>query len=119
MIIAFPVEYDKGLESRIAEDFGTADCFVWYNTDTKESGFADNTARRKNDGGRGAALIVKETGAEAVIVSGIGCAAVSRLRGLEITAYASQAGRVSGDAELFASGELKAMTAGGCDGSCR
>jgi len=82
MILAFPVGDNKGLESFVYGDFGSAPSFFWYNTETSESGITDNSGCDYDDGGKEAVASVGTLGVEAVIAKEIGCAAVNRLRGI-------------------------------------
>ena len=120
MIIAYPVDWNNGLESRISEDFAEADSFILFDTET---GKMENAVHMRGksiaDSSRKAALLISESGAEAVVVKLIGCAAVNRLRGLGVTAYTSRSGILKDDIELCRSDKLTAIRAGECDNSCK
>jgi len=119
MKILFPVKDNCGLESSVASDFATAPHFLWVDTDTNEFGCVDNDGCDEEDGGKSAVVSASETGAEAVIAIEIGCAAVNRLRGHQIDAYASKGGTIGEDVALFRENSLRRIFAGECDGSCK
>jgi len=116
MILAFPVESDKGFNSHIHNNFGEAPGFFWVNTDTEEMGYFDNDVQ---DSGITAVRMLGDISVEAVVVSGIGCAIVNRLRGIGAVAYSSRAGTVAEAKADYESGALRPVYAGECDGSCR
>jgi len=61
MIIAFPVDYYEELESRLAEDFGEADSFLIYNSETTEIENVSHSGGRNNaDSSRKAAQLISE-----------------------------------------------------------
>ena len=119
MIILFPVADRCGLETSLFDDFGTAPTFLCYDTETKNVSYADNEGCDEDDGGKTSVLSMSELGGETLIVSGIGCAAVSRLRGFGIDTYSSSEKTISADIELFQSGKLNRKYAGDCDSSCK
>ncbi|MGD9808019.1 MAG: NifB/NifX family molybdenum-iron cluster-binding protein [Deferribacterales bacterium] len=119
MKILFPTGDNAGLESSVYKDFADAPTFLWFDTETGGHGFADNDGCGEDDGGKSAVLSASETGVETVIVKEIGCAAVNRLRGHRIDAYASKGGTISEDIELFKANALRRIFAGECDGSCK
>ncbi|PLX66729.1 MAG: hypothetical protein C0603_11040 [Denitrovibrio sp.] len=119
MLILFPVADKNGLGTGIFSDFGTAPFFLCYDTETKKERYVDNTGCDENDGGKTAVTAVSDLGAEVLIVSGIGCAAVSRLRGFGIDTYSSSGKIISANIESFQAGKLNRKYAGDCDSSCK
>lgn len=106
MKIAFPVEEDKGLESRVNEHFGVAKQFLIIDLKTRETRVVAN---KKAEGGTSCktGFIDKDAGVNAVVTKCIGDGSQRGLHALEIKIYAAAADTVAENLDLFEKGDLK------------
>lgn len=110
MIIAFPVDKDSGLESSILSDFSSAKKILCYDTETEKLLCTD---------GYDSEELLRDTGAEAVIVKDIPCGTIAELKKIGIRVYGAKTDIVGEDLKNFLKDEYRQMFSGDCDGSCR
>ena len=111
MIIAIPAD-EKKTDSGVCPSFGRTPCFLYYNTETKESHFMDNGAA-DSPGGAGiqAAQELVDGGAQAVLTPRCGENAGQVLKAAEIAVYKTVPGSVQHNVEEFLAGRLTELTA--------
>ncbi len=106
MKIAIPVN-EKNLESSVCLSFGRAPYFLFYNTDTKESYYLDNSAA-VSQGGAGikAAQVIVDHGARALLTPRCGENAEEVLLKSEVLIYKSISGTVQQNIDAFIAEQL-------------
>ncbi|WDP84900.1 MAG: NifB/NifX family molybdenum-iron cluster-binding protein [Desulfobacter sp.] len=106
MKIAFPVEEDKGIQSRVNEHFGVAKAFMIVDMDTRD---IQVIANKKAAGATSCKtkFIDKDSGVTAVVTKCIGDGSQRGLHGEGIKIYAAQAETVAQNLDLYEKGELK------------
>jgi predicted Fe-Mo cluster-binding NifX family protein len=103
----------KGLDSRVEEMFGRAPYFVLVDTETMETKSVRNTAMRSGHGaGIGAAQIISDEGAEALLTGIVGPNAFEALRAARIKVFegASEFDSIRVALEKFNKGVYKEAT---------
>ncbi|MGI6249170.1 MAG: NifB/NifX family molybdenum-iron cluster-binding protein [Acutalibacteraceae bacterium] len=106
MKIAIPVE-KQNLDAQVAQSFGRAPHFLFYNTKSKESYYLDNTAVADSGGaGIRAAQVVADHGAEALLTPRCGNNAQEVLSGAEVLIYKSIPGTALENIEAFIAEKL-------------
>lgn len=110
MKIAIPVD-EKNLESGVCPSFGRAPYFLFYNTDTKESYFLDNSAVA-NQGGAGirAAQVIADHGVNAMLTPRCGENAQEVLNKAEVLIYKTITGTAQQNLEAFAAEKLELLS---------
>lgn len=106
MKIAMPVN-DNNLESGVCPSFGRAPYFLFYDTDTKESYFLDNSAVASQGGaGIRAAQVVADHGVKALLTPRCGENAEKVLRKSEVLVYKTKPGTIQQNIDAFAAEQL-------------
>lgn len=106
MKIAIPVD-EQNLESGVCPSFGRAPYFLFYNTDTKESYYLDNSAVASQGGaGIKAAQVIADHGVKALLTPRCGENAKEVLRKSEVLVYKSIPGTVRQNIEAFIAEKL-------------
>lgn len=106
MKIAIPVD-EQNLESGVCPSFGRAPYFLFYNTDTKESYYLDNSAVASQGGaGIRAAQVIADHGVKALLTSRCGENAEEVLRKSEVLIYKSIPGTVQQNIDAFVAEQL-------------
>lgn len=106
MKIAIPVN-EKNLESDVCPSFGRAPYFLFYDTDTKESYFLDNTAVASQGGaGIRAAQVIADHGVQALLTPRCGENAETVLSKAEVLVYKTIPGSVQENIDAFVTDKL-------------
>ncbi|MEE0510956.1 MAG: NifB/NifX family molybdenum-iron cluster-binding protein [Peptococcaceae bacterium] len=110
MKIAIPVDHPS-LESKVAENFGRAANFVFYDDATKEAVYVDNSAIMSQGGaGIKAAQVIVDHGAQVLITPRCGENAAEVLKKAGVALYGSVAGSAEDNVRAFEAQELTALT---------
>jgi predicted Fe-Mo cluster-binding NifX family protein len=117
MKLCIPVEENNGLESLVYGHFGSAPCFLIWDSGTEEITVVSN---QNSDHTHGACSPLKAIGSvevDAVVVSGIGARAIERLNSMDIQVLQSSAAKVSEALECFKNNTLSPLApANACSG---
>lgn len=117
-IIALPVGSDRGLDSKVFPHFGRAPAFAIVEVDGSKIVSCRVLKNPAADIHGSTPMFVIETGANVILVSGIGPGAIDKLKsnGIEIATGAS--GTVKETIEAYLAGGLKDLTACEHDHTC-
>ena len=100
---------DEGLESMVASHFGRAPKFTIVDSDTKDVSIIDNTA--EHFGGMSTTPeLIRSSGVDVMLVSGIGPRAVQLFEQMGIRVYVGAAGTTSSALDAYNSGSLQEAT---------
>lgn len=106
MKIAIPVD-EKSMESGVCPSFGRATYFLFYNTETKEGSFLDNSAATSQGGaGIKAAQMITDHEINALITPRCGENAEEVLRKAEVLIYKSISGTAQENIDAFSTDRL-------------
>ena len=106
MKIAIPVD-EQNLDSGVCPSFGRAPYFLFYNTDTKESYYLDNSAVASQGGaGIRAAQVIADHGVKALLTPRCGENAEEVLRKSEVLIYKSIPGTAQQNIDAFIAEKL-------------
>ena len=106
MKIAIPVD-EQNLESSVCPSFGRAPYFLFYNTDTKESYYLDNSAVASQGGaGIRAAQVIADHSVKALLTPRCGENAEEVLRKSEVLIYKSIPGTAQQNIDAFVAEQL-------------
>lgn len=106
MKIAIPVE-NNNLESGVCPSFGRAPYFLFYNTETKENYFLDNSAVASQGGaGIRAAQVIADHGVKALLTHRCGENAEEVLKKAEVLIYKTKPGTAEQNIEAFVAEQL-------------
>ncbi|TJX14564.1 dinitrogenase iron-molybdenum cofactor biosynthesis protein [Tissierella creatinini] len=109
MIISIPVD-EKSLESEVCISFGRAPYFLFYNLDTKESLFVDNSAANSQGGaGIKAAQIIADNKADVLLTPRCGQNAADVFKAADIKIYKSISASVQDNIHDFIDGKLSLL----------
>lgn len=109
MIIAIPVE-EKNINSQICISFGRTPYFMFYNTDTKEITYYDNSAINTQGGaGIKAAQKIIDEKSDILITARCGENSYEVLKDC-VKIYKSQAGSSKDNIDAFLNNELSLLT---------
>jgi len=111
MKICFPVESDKGLDSKVFGHFGSAPVFVVYNTETKAIDKIDNQDLGHIHGMCNPLKALDGNKVDVVIVGGIGAGAIKKLNEMGTKIYKSFEVTIKENLELFENNALSELTA--------
>lgn len=115
MRICIPVNDVRGLDGEPYGHFGSAERFLFVDSETWEAQVVDNGDRNHAHGMCRPLMAVGDAGIDAIIVGGIGARAVERLNEAGIRVYRSMAGTVRSNVEALKKGSLEELTP---DNSC-
>lgn len=124
MIVAFPTQEGKGLESPVYGHFGSAHRFIIVDSETGFFEVLENGDREHTQGRCQPLNALGGRRVDAVVVGGIGAGALSKLNAAGVVAYRAVEASIAENLELIQSGFLPAFTldqtcAGhGADGEC-
>ncbi len=109
MKIAIPVD-EKSLKSNVCVSFGRAPYFLFYNTQTKESYYLDNTAVA-DQGGAGvrAAQVIADHGVKALLTLHCGENAEKVLSKAEVLIYKAISGTAQKNIDAFSDNRLNLL----------
>ncbi len=109
MKLVIPVD-EKKLDSTVCVSFGRAPFFLFYNTDSKESYFLDNSAIASQGGaGIKAAQAIVDENAQVLITPRCGENAEKVLKDAEITVYKSMDGCAQDNINAFLDSTLSVL----------
>jgi predicted Fe-Mo cluster-binding NifX family protein len=111
MIIAFPTQEDKGLESLVYEHFGTAHQFVVVDSETGSFEVLLNGDKEHQHGRCQPLNALGGRRVDAVVVGGIGGGALAKLNSAGVVAYRAAEASVAENLKLIKSGFLPVFTA--------
>ncbi|MBW1720623.1 MAG: NifB/NifX family molybdenum-iron cluster-binding protein [Deltaproteobacteria bacterium] len=106
MRIAFPVVSDKGLESPVYGHFGSAPCFVIFDSERDGIETVENRDSHHPHGQCQPLKALGEIPVDAVVVGGIGGGALRRLQAEGIKVYRAVEGDVRTNLEMIQTGKL-------------
>lgn len=109
LIISIPVD-EKSLETNVCVSFGRAPYFLFYNLDTKEALFVDNSAAN-SPGGAGikAAQIIADNKADVLLTPRCGQNAADVLKAADIKIYKSLSASAQDNIDAFIEGKLSLL----------
>jgi len=110
MKLCFPVEQKEGLESSVYSHFGSAPAFLIFDTNSKEEIIIDNSNMNHVHGACNPIQTIGGSNVDAVIVSGIGGGAISKLNANNIKVFQSVQGTVQLNIDLFNKSSLPELT---------
>ena len=105
MRITIPTEDDRGLEAKVASHFGRSAYLTTVNTETEEVYIRPNQGHHFG-GAVNPATAAKETGADAIVCTGLGIKALRYFSTAGIEVYTGAEGTVRDVCESFRNGKL-------------
>ncbi len=109
MKIAIPVD-SRGLDARVSANFGRANGFLFYDTETKAENYIENAARMARGGaGIQAAQTIVDQGAVALLTPRLGGNAADVLDEAGVKIYRSLEGTAQENVTAFAEGRLSLL----------
>lgn len=111
MLLAFPVETDKGLESEIYGNFGDASGFILFDNKTKTHKYIENAHYCNKANECDPMQAFGEENVNVVILSGIGPEPLKRLQMAGVQAIRANIGTIGENIEYFNEGSLICLTA--------
>ncbi len=117
MKVCFPVEQDKGVESKVYDDhFGSAPMFVVVDIETNAVETINNRDQRHMHGACNPMKALDNEKVDSVVVGGIGAGALTKLNQMGIRVHRAQAPTIKENLVLFLSAGLPLLTLQGCCG---
>ncbi|MFA7660407.1 MAG: NifB/NifX family molybdenum-iron cluster-binding protein [Anaerovoracaceae bacterium] len=109
MKLAMPVN-EKDMKTEICVSFGRSPYFLFYDTDTEEGTFIDNSAAASSGGaGIKAAQIIVDNNAGALLTPRCGENAANVLKSADINLYKTEGVSVTENIEAFIDGKLSLL----------
>jgi len=109
MKLAMPVN-EKDMRTEICVSFGRSPYFLFYDTDTEEGTFIDNSAAASSGGaGIKAAQIIVDNNAGALLTPRCGENAANVLKSADINLYKTEGVSVTENIEAFIDGKLSLL----------
>ena len=123
MKVAFAVQADEGIKSKVFNHFGSAPVFVIADAVTGEVTSVNNQDMHHVHGACNPIKAIDGRKVDAVVVGGIGAGALSKLNAMGIRVFGSAAATVAENLDLLNSGNLRELMvmhacaghAGGCN----
>lgn len=110
MKIAIPVDV-QSLESKVADNFGRAANFLFYDSDTQNVAYVDNSAVMSQGGaGIKAAQVIVDNGAQVLLTPRCGENAAEVLKKAGIALFGTVAGSAEENLRAYEAGQLTALT---------
>ena len=110
MKIAIPVE-QQSLESKVAENFGRAANFLFYDSENQNVTYVDNSAVMSQGGaGIKAAQVIVDNGTQVLLTPRCGENAAEVLKKAGVALYGTIAGSAEGNLRAYEAGTLEALT---------
>ena len=106
MKVCFPVQNDKGIDSKVFNHFGTAPVFIVFDTDTQDISAITNNDQHHAHGACNPIKALGDRMVDAIVVGGIGGGALSRLNQLGIRVFRSEAATIKDNIEMLQSQQL-------------
>jgi predicted Fe-Mo cluster-binding NifX family protein len=118
MKICFPTLEDSSFESRVSDHFGQAVYFINVDTETNAIEVIDGSGSRHNtdDINLTPLDVALSGGIDAIVVSGIGLKAITRLSDTNVKVYRKQGATITENIDAFKSGSLEELS---FDEGCR
>jgi predicted Fe-Mo cluster-binding NifX family protein len=116
MKVCFPVEQDKGFESKVYNHFGSAPMFVVVDTETNAVETINNRDQRHMHGACNPMKALDNEKVDSVVVGGIGAGALTKFNEMGIRVHRAQAPTIKENLVLFLSEGLPVLTLQGCCG---
>lgn len=110
MKLCFPVQNNKGINSKVYNHFGSAPMFIVVDTDTDSVSVINNKDQHHAHGACNPIKAIDGQSIDAIIVGGIGAGALNRLNQAGIRVYQAQAPTVRDNVEMFKSMSLPEFT---------
>ena len=112
MIVAFPTQEDRALESEVYGHFGSANAFLIVDLDTEEAKALVNRDRQHAHGQCQPLAALNGHPVDAVVVGGIGRGALMKLNAAGIAVYRAVEGSVADNMALLRQDQLPRMMPG-------
>ena len=106
MKVAFPIQTDKGLESRVYNHFGSANTFFVVDTETGAGEAVGNADLNHIHGQCQPLAALNGAVVDAIVVGGIGKGALRQLLKAGVKSFKAVEGSVAENLDLFKSGKL-------------
>ena len=116
MKICFPVQENKGMESRVYNHFGSAPMFVMVDVATGNISVVTNKDQRHAHGSCNPIMALGSHEVDAVVVGGIGSGALSKLNQKGIRVFQAAAASVRENISMLLSSQLAEFTLSQCCG---
>lgn len=110
MLICIPVEEDRGLESPVCRHFGSADRFMFVDSESGTHRSIVNRHRHEGGGMCRPVALVRREPVEGVVVGSIGRRALERLGGDGIRVYRAGPATVEDTLAALKAGKLRVMS---------
>jgi len=110
MKICIPVKEDKGLKSLVYGHFGSAPCFVIYDTDKKDTQAVINSNQHHSHGTCHPLSVLSGQKIDAVLCAGMGAGAVKSLNESGIRAFRVEEGDIETLAKKYEEGNMDEIT---------
>lgn len=117
MIIGVCAKEEK-LDSKLADRFGRAECYVIFNTETEEILTTENSAKNEASGAGGSAVkILDQYNVKVILAPELGPKAMDAIKAFEMEAYNFNGSKTVKEAiENYKSGNLKMFLTNSNDG---
>jgi len=112
MKVCFPVEKADGMESQVCGHFGSAPVFIVVETDNNAVTTISNKNQHHEHGDCNPLKGLNNEKVDAIVVSGIGMGALSKLNQLGIKVFQAKASTIRENMKMMKSEELPAFTPG-------
>ena len=106
MRICIPVEKNEGENSKVYGHFGSAPCFVIYDTETKSVEAIENSNQHHTHGACNPLGAIEGKKVDVVVTGGMGMGAVMKLNAGGIKVYRSTLATVKDVAKEFTNGKM-------------
>jgi predicted Fe-Mo cluster-binding NifX family protein len=116
MKVCFPVEENKGIESRVYNHFGSAPMFLVVEVATNNVSMIANRDQHHEHGSCNPIKALGDHQVDAVVVGGIGGGALSRLNQSGIRVFRANAPSIKDNVSMFLAQELRELTPDQCCG---
>lgn len=110
MKVCFPVEQNNGIKSAIYGHFGSAPMFLVVDTDDNSVSVINNGNLGHDHGNCSPIKALNGQKIEALILSGIGAGAISKLRTMGVEVYQAVNPDIESNITLFKAGTLRKMS---------
>ena len=110
MKICIPITENEGLKSKINAHFGSAPCFLIYDTASENFGIINNSDSHHSHGMCHPLKALENKDINAVVCGGMGARAVQKLNEGGIKAYKVSAGTVEDTVTQYKDGTLEEIT---------
>lgn len=109
MKICMPTTDDRGSDARLADHFGSAPCFTFFDTDSGCWAVTANAHEDHEPGRCDPTAAIRSEAAQVVICRGLGRRALERLRSVGVEVFVTQEATAGRALDAFGAGRLGAM----------